>query len=288
MRRGKVIYCLGVLGACFVVGIGSYGVGHARVIPGVDEPYDPANYYSMTSISYADSAPSPFALKDLARQGGNVYDYARHMKAILSTQNTENWLATALERFGIKVKNITPLDNSILTTVQKNIASLNADTESSSLGDKTLDFWKSQIFRSTEGGYVDENTYKPQDQYQAAAEIFKLYGDNAKGFIDTAASEQANITAIMEASNNAEGEMQADQAKADAMAMMEAEIARRNTLLGNLASIKAVEGKIKQNEDLAFQRQVQAAQISIEDPYHRTARSEKLYEKSEPKGFVQF
>ena len=92
----------------------------------------------------------------------------------------------------------------------------------------------------------------------------------------------------MEAGNNAEGEMQADQAKADAMAMVEAETVRRNKLLGNLASIKAVEGKFRQNEDLAFRRQVQAAQISIEDPYHRTARSEKLYEKSEPKGFMRF
>ena len=287
MRKGKVMYCLGVMGACFVVGIGSYGIGHARVIPGVDEPYDPANYYSMTSISYADSAPSPFALKDLARQGGNVYDYARHMKAIMATQNMESWLSTAMERFGLTVKNMNPLDNSILTTVQRNIASLNADTNSSSLGDKTMDFWKSKIFRNDEG-YEDENTFKAQDQYQAAAEIYKLYGNNAKGFIDTASSEQANIAAIMEASNNAEGEMQADQAKADAMAMVEAETVRRNTLLGNLASIKAVEGKIKQNEDLAFRRQVQAAQISIEDPYHRTPRSQKLYEKSEPKGFVRF
>jgi len=287
MRKGKVIYCLGVLGACFILGIGAYGIGHAGGIPGVDEPYDPANYYSQTGISYADSAPSPFAMKDLARQGGNVYDYARHMKAILSTQNTESWLATALERFGIKVKNMNPLDNSILTTVQRNLASLNEDTNSSSLGERTMDFWKSKIFRNDDG-YEDESSFKVQDQYQAAAEIYKIYGNNAKGFIDTASSEEANIVAIVEASNNAEGEMQADQAKADAMAMVEAETARRNTLLGNLASIKAVEGKIKQNEDLAFQRQVQAAQISIEDPYRRTARSEKLYEKSEPKGFVRF
>ena len=287
MKRGKVIYCLSVLCVCCIGGIGAYKVGFAHVVPGVDEPYDPANYYSMTSISYADSAPSPFALKDLARQGGNVYDYARHMKAIMATQNMESWLSTAMERFGITVKNINPLNNSILTTVQRNIASLNSDTNSSSFGDKTMDFWKSKIFRNDEG-YEDENTFKAQDQYQAAAEIYKLYGNNAKGFIDTASSEQANIAAIVEAGNNAEGEMQADQAKADAMAMVEAETARRNKLLGNLASIKAVEGKIRQNEDLAFRRQVQAAQISIEDPYHRTARSQKLYEKSEPKGFVRF
>jgi len=253
----------------------------------VDEPYDPANYYSMTSISYADSAPSPFALKDLARQGGNVYDYARHMKAIMATQNMESWLSTAMERFGITVKNINPLNNSILTTVQRNLASLNSDANSRSLGERTMDFWKSRIFRNDEG-YEDENTFKAQEQYQAAAEIYKIYGDNAKGFIDTASSEQANIAAIVEAGYNAEGEMQADQAKADAMAMVEAETVRRNKLLGNLASIKAVEGKIRQNEDLAFRRQVQAAQISIEDPYHRTARSEKLYEKSEPKGFMRF
>ena len=282
-----MIYCLSVLCVCCIGGIGAYKVGFAHVVPGVDEPYDPANYYSMTSISYADSAPSPFALKDLARQGGNVYDYARHMKAIMATQNMESWLSAAMERFGIKVKNMNPLDNSILTTVQRNLASLNADTNSNSLGEKTMDFWKSRIFRNDEG-YEDENTFKAQDQYQAAAEIYKLYGNNAKGFIDMASSEQANIAAIVEASNNAEGEMQADQAKADAMAMVEAETVRRNTLLGNLASIKAVEGKIKQNEDLAFRRQVQAAQISIEDPYHRTARSQKLYEKSEPKGFVRF
>ena len=287
MKRGKVIYCLSVLCVCCIGGIGAYKVGFAHVVPGVDEPYDPANYYSMISISYADSAPSPFALKDLARQGGNVYDYARHMKAIMATQNMESWLSTAMERFGITVKNINPLNNSILTTVQRNIASLNSDTNSSSFGDKTMDFWKSKIFRNDEG-YEDENTFKAQEQYQAAAEIYKLYGNNAKGFIDTASSEQANIAAIVEAGNNAEGEMQADQAKADAMAMVEAETARRNKLLGNLASIKAVEGKIRQNEDLAFRRQVQAAQISIEDPYHRTARSQKLYEKSEPKGFVRF
>ena len=287
MKRGKVIYCLSVLCVCCIGGIGAYKVGFAHVVPGVDEPYDPANYYSMTSISYADSAPSPFALKDLARQGGNVYDYARHMKAIMATQNMESWLSTAMERFGITVKNMNPLDNSILTTVQRNLASLNADTNSSSLGERTMDFWKSRIFRNDEG-YEDERNFRAQDQYQAAAEIYKIYGDNAKGFIDTASSEQANIAAIVEAGNNAEGEMQADQAKADAMAMVEAETARRNKLLGNLASIKAVEGKIRQNEDLAFRRQVQAAQISIEDPYHRTARSQKLYEKSEPKGFVRF
>jgi hypothetical protein len=282
-----VIYCLSVLCVCCIGGIGAYKVGFAHVVPGVDEPYDPANYYSMTSISYADSAPSPFALKDLARQGGNVYDYARHMKAIMATQNMESWLSTAMERFGITVKNMNPLDNSILTTVQRNLASLNADTNSSSLGERTMDFWKSRIFRNDEG-YEDERNFRAQDQYQAAAEIYKIYGDNAKGFIDTASSEQANIAAIVEAGNNAEGEMQADQAKADAMAMVEAETVRRNKLLGNLASIKAVEGKIRQNEDLAFRRQVQAAQISIEDPYHRTARSEKLYEKSEPKGFMRF
>ena len=54
---------------------GSVRGGWAHIIPGVDRPFDSPNYYSLTSISYPDSAPSPFTLRDMAAQGGNVYDY---------------------------------------------------------------------------------------------------------------------------------------------------------------------------------------------------------------------
>ena len=51
--------------AALVLVLGGFGMVSARVIPGIDEPYNPAAYYSLTAISWEDS-PSPFALRDLA------------------------------------------------------------------------------------------------------------------------------------------------------------------------------------------------------------------------------
>lgn len=57
--------------------IGGYSlVANAYSIPGITEPYDPPAYYSLTEISWRDS-PSPFALMDMARNFGMVYDYTR-------------------------------------------------------------------------------------------------------------------------------------------------------------------------------------------------------------------
>lgn len=49
-------------------------------IPGITKPFDPPNYYSPTSVSIPDSAPSPFALKDLAAQGYKVHDVINSKK----------------------------------------------------------------------------------------------------------------------------------------------------------------------------------------------------------------
>lgn len=54
-------------------------------IPGITEPFDPPNYYSPTSVSIPDSAPSPFALKDLAAQGYKVHDVINSKKDIISS-----------------------------------------------------------------------------------------------------------------------------------------------------------------------------------------------------------
>lgn len=69
--------------------LGGYNlVASAYSVPGWTEPYNPAAYYSLTEISFEDS-PSPFALRDLARNGGSVYDYARHIKSIVAGDNLE-------------------------------------------------------------------------------------------------------------------------------------------------------------------------------------------------------
>ena len=66
----KSVYVGALLGSLFsVVAIG-IPVTNAYAIPGIDKPFDPANYYSLTTISYADS-PSPFAIRELLGGQGN-------------------------------------------------------------------------------------------------------------------------------------------------------------------------------------------------------------------------
>jgi hypothetical protein len=78
-----------------VMFLGFGTVSEAYSIPGVDRPYDPANYYSKDSISYADSTPSFFALREIMQ--GNVYDYTRHIKSILFGDKFEGWLANLMD-----------------------------------------------------------------------------------------------------------------------------------------------------------------------------------------------
>ena len=98
-RSKKVTAALCV---CFM---GAAGIGYAWSIPGVTRPFDPPNYYSPTSISWADSAPSPFALKDLAANGGSVYDYTRHIKSILYGTKFVSWLEKLTAKLGIEEEN---------------------------------------------------------------------------------------------------------------------------------------------------------------------------------------
>ena len=72
--KKKFLAVMSVLSAGFISGYGL--IAYAYIIPGVDEPFNPAAYYSLTQISWADS-PSPYALKDLASNGGSIFDYTR-------------------------------------------------------------------------------------------------------------------------------------------------------------------------------------------------------------------
>lgn len=79
------ILCISLAGFLF----GYQSITYARIIPGVDEPFDPTAYYSPTEILYADSAPSVFALRELEQ--GEVFDYTRLIKSVLFGDNFLQW-----------------------------------------------------------------------------------------------------------------------------------------------------------------------------------------------------
>ena len=92
------------------------------------EPYNPAAYYSLTAISWEDS-PSPFALRDLAENGGNVFDYTRHIKSILFGDNFKDILAVATSMTQNEVMNTTPFASDIYTETESALSQLRQGTE---------------------------------------------------------------------------------------------------------------------------------------------------------------
>lgn len=267
-----------------------YGAVQARWHPvaGIDYPLDPPNYYSLTSISYPDSAPSIFTLRDIAGQGGSVYDYERHLKSIDAVQNLTDWLTQALEALGIRIANTTPMSGDILYPSTEDIAKLNKNTRQKWMGTDAASFLQGTLLRSYDRYDEDTNTYDKQAQYQKAEEMYKSYAASAKAVLDAQDKEQEILDRIMTASASAAGEMQMEQMKVQAEAIQSAENARRDMLLGNIASLKAVEDAVQADEDIASYRQIQAAQIQIQDPYDRTELEQKQYERPTGKGFVEF
>lgn len=94
---------------------------HHHIIPGVDRPFDPANYWSLDSISVPDSKPSTYTLRDLASSGGQVYDHQRHLKSIESTMNFINQLKNLLLQVGLMRDESTMFSAGTTSQMQKDL-----------------------------------------------------------------------------------------------------------------------------------------------------------------------
>ena len=95
-KKAVVVLCV----LSFGFAAPSLRVAYAWSIPGVTEPFDPPNYYSPTSISWPDSAPSPFALKYSSYQEHPVRDKVRCVarKAVGQTWDRGDTCQTSIQR----------------------------------------------------------------------------------------------------------------------------------------------------------------------------------------------
>lgn len=147
MNKKKLLkYCACALTGGFCIGYGAVYV-YAKIIPGVDVPYDPGAYYSATAISYADSAPSTFALRELSK--GSVYDKTRHDKSILFGSDFKSWLEAMIERTGIMERNTKPQDKAVQAMTTAEIKAVRQEASDLYHGDEYQKLMNSQLFRST-------------------------------------------------------------------------------------------------------------------------------------------
>ena len=278
-----LVSVMGIAG--FFVG---YGVVFAYAIPGWDRPYDPPNYYDPDRISWADTSSPTFFYRDLGWQGGNVYDHSRDMQSDYEKENTLNWLKILLERVAVMIQNYKPLDNTILYEAIARMQGMQKNTQELNRSNAAAKLLQSTVLRDLERYDESVNSYDPK---QKAA----IIGDTYASFANAAADSQRDadivnqtVDNLLNAANQAEGDRQLQQIRGQMMGLEESEKARQNTLLAQLAQLRAIEQKIKTDEDLAYYRQVQEAQLHMRDPYYPAKREREQYQQPKGCGWVEF
>ena len=220
----------------FGITVPSLSVAYAWSIPGVTRPFDPPNYYSPTSISWPDSAPSPFALRDLAAQGGMVYDYTRHIKSILYGTKFVAWLEKLLAKLGIEETHAKHLPDEkkqqgmdelkeLQTSIQRHHAKIDLDPPAfdrqydDGIPGKDLNYKEVSQFLSDTFATATQHTV---DRYQNMDNIMKA------------------LQTAMQNSNQAVGETQALQSAAVIEAIKQAAIEDLSTAISDQIQMRNV------------------------------------------------
>jgi len=289
----KIAFFLSVLIIGFAAGYGGYNVTfakHHHPIPGIDIPFNSAAYYSATTLDYADS-PSTFTLRDLARNGGTVFDYARNIKNVLTTKNVIEWLKLAVQKTGLDILNSTKLPSERMGKTGDNIFIMHATADNNNRSSMVSNLLNGTLFRSPTRYDENTNSYNTQSQRQALEDTYTEIAKSAQEVVKSSDAQEETYCRIMDDANNAVGEMQVKQAQVEADAFHQAQTAQRNMLLSNLTTLKSMEKKAELDENLAYTRLVDDAQLQVQDPYHRSALEQKQYEATNPtpaKGFAEF
>ena len=287
----KIVLLTGIGVTGMAMGI---GIVHARwhPVPGVDIPYDSANYYSLTTISVPDSAPSTFALRDLAGAGGNVIDVTRLAKSVLFGEKYVTMQENKIFRNENTEKNMKPLSDSNLQKTLSIIKSMNSKTQSQA---KNIDITGEGKFAQAPTPDMIDEISKLSEREQLAW-LSKTYTDLAQSAKDSDAQISELLKAsekLLKISAEAEGEMQARQSGTSMEALKQSAIMQFTQTLNTLAKLRAVK-ELKANSDHnTFRAKEMQKNMRIVDPYDEKAYQAirdtlGLERKERPKAFPSF
>ena len=281
---------LAVLGAGFISGYGL--IAYAHVIPGVDEPFNPAAYYSLNKISWADS-PSPYALKDLASNGGSVFDYTRYIKSILFGDKFEKIAETDADKTKNDEINTTPFSEEIFAETSEALKVIGIGTEKVTRT-ATIDETNPYLRQGNDDHWdtYDQNSFNRQEKYKWLDDTYKNFADGAKAEIVETEKTIEAAKKIFEHTNAAQGHLQMCQAQNELKTLLAYELARQNALDANLAQLQAV------NQAAEYDANVESAYIDsimkfdVIDPYDgvnfQLLKDEFDYEKPKAAGMPDF
>lgn len=262
---------------------------HHSPIPGVDIPYNAGAYYSMTAISWADSAPSKYALRDLAGQGGNVIDLTRLIKSLLFGDKFGDIVSVQTDETSAVQQDVLPYqpggflgpqnDVEVLNSVLKKQKDILSDVslDEFSVTTSNYDAVRPQVDDSVKLQRMNKNY---QDIYQLAQEVM-----HSQDSIQQAAQDATVMNA------NAQGRVQAHQAGNTLQTINDSVLSQKTALLNGLVMNYATE-HMKELDDEASAREFnESMMFHPRDPYDE--RQQKTfddigYEKYETKGMPDF
>ena len=278
------------MGAGFLSGYSL--VANAYAIPGVTEPYNPPAYYSLTEISWEDS-PSIFALRDLAENLGNVYDYTRHIKSILFGEKFEKTAETAENKSQNEELNTTPFTEKIFEETEDALENIKFGTEKII---KTTDISETNSYLR-QGNADDWESYNPNlynrdEKYKWLSDTYRNFADGSKSEIEETEKTIEAAKKIFQHTNTAEGELQMYQAQNELKTLLAYELARQNAIDSNLAQLQAVYQAAEYDSNVESAYIDSITQFEVVDPYdeanYKMLGEEYGYEKPNLSGMPDF
>lgn len=277
--------CIAVAAALVIVGGSAV---YARTVPGWDEPWDPPNYYSPTSISWADTNNPSFFYRDLGWQGGSVLDPKRLAQWVTTVSQCVSWLSNAENILELKIINSLPISADIFNKDQQMLRKTQTITEETYRISQGQGIFGSEDFRKSNRWNEDEYEYNADRQAQAVENATARIAETSAAAIADTEEINRQLDALLQQAAEAKGERELAQINMQIQALKEAVWARRNALITNFANMNSITETVKNNKLLNDSRQIREAKLNIQDPYNRSEHQEKLVPKPEPIGFVKF
>ena len=285
----RIVSLLSILSLGFC---GGYGlIAYAHTIPGWDEPFNPALYYNLTEISWEDS-PSPFALRDLARNGGNVYDYTRHIKSMIFGDKFEKTAETDKSKTENDEINTTSFSKEVFaeTAEALNVIGLGTNKVAKNVViDETNPYLRQEI---DDWDSYDPNSYNREGKYKWLDGTYRSFAEGAKDELDEMSNVMVSAETILNHTNIAKGELQLYQAQNELKTLLAYELARQNALDANLAQMQAVYQANEYDENVESAYIDSITKMDIADPYdevnYKMLKEEYGYEKPKAVGMPDF
>lgn len=266
------------------------GITYAKQIPGVDKPYNEGAYYDPTVVDEADS-PSVFALRDIAANGGTVYDYTREVKSIIFG----NYFKDLVNITGIKLDNslinATKLSADSLENMQNRLDTMN-NTTANIINNVNLDNQHFRQINTDEFEAYAGKIYDYKEQSLFLSEHYKAMAEKAGENLDSQMEDMDAIATAINLSNNAIGEMQAGQSRNNLEAINAAVYNRRNVLMANMANIMALRQLQELDEKYREGEISDQTRMGVVNPYNENVYTSAIknnnYERPKPTGMPNF